>query len=47
MCSTRLQRVISAPVSELIEVARQARESKNFALCKIKLTDNGMLTERE
>ncbi len=55
--STRLQRVITAPVSELLEVTRQVRESKNFAIRGVTHTDdefgaltvgiNEMLTELE
>jgi signal transduction histidine kinase/CheY-like chemotaxis protein len=45
--SRRLQRVISAPVSELLEVTRQVRESKNFAIRAVKRTDDdfGALTD--
>jgi signal transduction histidine kinase/DNA-binding response OmpR family regulator len=55
--STRLQRVITAPVSELLEVTRKVRESKNFAIRGVTHTDdefgaltvgiNEMLTELE
>jgi two-component system sensor histidine kinase/response regulator len=55
--STRLQRVITAPVSELLEVIRQVRESKNFSIRGVTHTDdefgaltvgiNEMLTELE
>ncbi|MGA2190757.1 MAG: response regulator, partial [Steroidobacteraceae bacterium] len=44
--STRLQRVITAPVRELLEVTRQVRESKNFAIRAVTSTDDefGALT---
>ncbi len=45
--SSRLQRVISAPVAELLQLTREVRETKNFAIRAIKHTDDefGALTD--